>query len=293
MADGFDSATDHVGLARPHRMTLGAIPFAVEQQRYPPGEVVDAPQNYFVLCLLQHGSGEIRFRFDGGRWRQQQFHSGMFAPLTPPLQLGEFWMASAMSHVVVELPTSVFDAWHLTGNVTGAHQISRLHEHGFKCPFLTQIVLAALAETRSGNPNGALFGDALRLALAGAILRAANDAPPDGSSSRRLTSTELRHVRTFLEDRIGEPVLLADMAATVGMSERTFSDAFRLTSGQTPYQFGIVLRIERAKAYLAGSNLSIPEIAVATGFSDQAHFTTTFRRHVGLPPARYRRSAKN
>ena len=292
MTGRFEKATSQAALFRPSRVTLGAIPFAVDEQHYPPGEVLDAPQNHFVLCLLRHGSGEIRFRFDKDRWRQQQFHSGMFAPLTPPRQLGEFWMASAMSHVVLELPTSVFDAWALPGNVTGAHQISRLHEHGFKCPFLTQIVLTALVEARSGNPNGAMFGDALRLALAGAILRVANDAAVDGPGSRRLTSTELARVRAFLEDNIDQSVLLAEMAATVGMPERTFSDAFRSVTGKTPYQFSIALRIDRAKAYLAESNLSLPEIAVATGFADQAHFTTSFRRHVGLPPARYRRLTK-
>jgi hypothetical protein len=49
-------------------------------------------------------------------------------------------------------------------------------------------------------------------------------------------------------------------------------------------------RIERARIYLADGKETLSEIAYATGFSSQAHFSSVFRRMIGITPTDYRRS---
>lgn len=49
-------------------------------------------------------------------------------------------------------------------------------------------------------------------------------------------------------------------------------------------------RLERAKALLVSDACALTEVAAETGFSDQAHFTKVFRKHVGTTPARWRKA---
>lgn len=63
---------------------------------------------------------------------------------------------------------------------------------------------------------------------------------------------------------------------------------FRLTFGQTPHQFTIRVRIERAKLLLAESDWSVTEICGAVGYDSLGTFSTLFRRETGMTPRAYR-----
>jgi transcriptional regulator GlxA family with amidase domain len=51
-------------------------------------------------------------------------------------------------------------------------------------------------------------------------------------------------------------------------------------------------RLQAAMELLRQSDLSVLQIALATGFQDLAHFHRLFRRRVGITPARYRSSGR-
>jgi AraC family transcriptional regulator len=57
----------------------------------------------------------------------------------------------------------------------------------------------------------------------------------------------------------------------------------------TPHQYVIQRRILNAERLLAKDDIALADIAVACGFSSQAHFTLAFRKEVGVTPAEYRR----
>ena len=61
----------------------------------------------------------------------------------------------------------------------------------------------------------------------------------------------------------------------------------------SPYRWLVERRIDQGKALLAASDLPIADIAVRTGFSDQAAFTRAFRRLVGDSPGRWRRAVSS
>jgi AraC family transcriptional regulator len=65
---------------------------------------------------------------------------------------------------------------------------------------------------------------------------------------------------------------------------RTFRRFYRSTVGEYLRR----LRIEFASQQLAGTDTPLADIALASGFADQCHFTRTFKRLTGLTPARYR-----
>ena len=75
--------------------------------------------------------------------------------------------------------------------------------------------------------------------------------------------------------RVAEPVLL--------------HEAVHGDGGMPPYRYLISLRIQRAAQLLRESDLTVTQILHRVGFHSPSHFTTTFRRHMGLSPTDYRR----
>ena len=84
---------------------------------------------------------------------------------------------------------------------------------------------------------------------------------------------------------------LQELAAVAGYSPAHFLRLFRRAFGQTPHQFVLDLRIERAKRLLRADGQSLAEIAGSCGFADQSHFGSAFARRAGMPPGRYRETA--
>jgi AraC family transcriptional regulator len=86
---------------------------------------------------------------------------------------------------------------------------------------------------------------------------------------------------------------LTGLAESVGVHPVTLARSFRRTFGCTVGEYVRRLRIERAALQLAETELSLAEIALAAGFSDQSHFSNMFRRHTGLSPFRFRRVVRS
>ena len=81
----------------------------------------------------------------------------------------------------------------------------------------------------------------------------------------------------------------ADLARAAGMNTNAFVKKFRHATGQTPHQYRLRLRIERACGLLLSGRKSITDIAEETGFCDRYHFTRVFRRIMNVGPAAFRR----
>jgi transcriptional regulator GlxA family with amidase domain len=99
----------------------------------------------------------------------------------------------------------------------------------------------------------------------------------------------LLRARDLVDSRYAEPLDLEALARAARVSPRHFSRSFRRTFGETPHQYLLTRRIERARHLLRTTDMKVAEICLAVGFTSVGSFTTTFRRHVGVPPTEYRR----
>jgi len=88
--------------------------------------------------------------------------------------------------------------------------------------------------------------------------------------------------------RYAEPLRLHDRAREAGVHPVYFSRAFHKHMGCTVRAYVRNLRVDRAADLLASSELSIAEVALEAGFSDQSHLCNVFRRVRGVTPSRYR-----
>lgn len=105
-------------------------------------------------------------------------------------------------------------------------------------------------------------------------------------------ATLARHLlraRDLADGRYADPLDLHVLARAAHVSPRHFSRSFRRTFGETPYQYLLTRRIERARHLLRTTDLRVAEVCLAVGFTSVGSFTTTFRRHVGVSPTTYRR----
>jgi AraC family transcriptional regulator len=75
------------------------------------------------------------------------------------------------------------------------------------------------------------------------------------------------------------------MATCTGYSPFQFARLFKATTGLPPHAFVLRLRLERSRRLLLESKTSPADIALATGFYDQAHFTNVFRNAFGVTPS--------
>ena len=94
-----------------------------------------------------------------------------------------------------------------------------------------------------------------------------------------------RHIQAHIHSQI--PV--EEFSKVIGFSQWHFSRCFKAEFGRSPHRFILEHRIRHAKALLLNSRLTLAEIALESGFADQAHLGRSFNRHVGLSPGRWQR----
>src|SRR5215471_5867981 len=104
-----------------------------------------------------------------------------------------------------------------------------------------------------------------------------------------LGPARLRRVQELVHAKLEDELTLSELAASVGLSTAHFSEMFRRSTGETPHQFVLRCRVERAKTMLHAPELRVLDVAVASGFKTQQHFARVFRGHCGSSPTEYRR----
>ncbi len=101
-------------------------------------------------------------------------------------------------------------------------------------------------------------------------------------------SRHLLRVRDLIDRAYAGPLDIPALARSAHVSEAYFSRSFRAAFGETPHQYLLSRRMERAKALLRAEDLSVTDVCLAVGFSSLGSFSTQFRRMVGTSPTAYR-----
>jgi AraC-like DNA-binding protein len=99
----------------------------------------------------------------------------------------------------------------------------------------------------------------------------------------------LLRARDLADARFAEPLTVADLARTAGLSPAHFSREFRRAFGESPHAYLLTRRLERAAAMLRSTDRSVTEICYAVGLRGVGSFTSSFTRTYGRSPTAYRR----
>ncbi len=161
---------------------------------------------------------------------------------------------------------------------------------GLELPHLRAAMTAVGAELASGGPGGPLAAESLANLLAVHLIRHVS-APRRLERGRDgvLPRGRLRAVEEYIEEHLDGCPTLAQLAAVVRLNPYHFARQFKAATGLPPHQYVILRRVERAKQLLqAGTDLSLAEVALRAGFSDQSQFSRHFKRLVGVTPGQFR-----
>jgi AraC family transcriptional regulator len=190
---------------------------------------------------------------------------------------------------VPHLQLGISDAALMTASHAPNGEVE-LHPHRkFADSRLVALVTAVHAEMAAGFPNGRLFLDSVEQAIAVALVSGyAVRQRPAQISRGGLGPARLRRIREWIQAKLEGDLSLDEMARSVGLSTAHFARMFRKSTGETPHQFVLRHRLERAKAMLRAPDARVLDVAVACGFKTQQHFAQVFRDVCGVSPTGYR-----
>ncbi|OAJ60131.1 hypothetical protein A6V36_25610 [Paraburkholderia ginsengiterrae] len=151
---------------------------------------------------------------------------------------------------------------------------------------LAQVLVWAHAE---GSTVSDLFTDSIGLAIVTRLLsHETHTARSQQRTATILPRWRLKRAMEFIDAHLSEPIRLHDIAQSVGLTRMHFAAQFRAVTGTSPHDFLVQRRIETAQVLLATTTQGVLDIALATGFRSQTHFTTVFKQRIGETPSRYR-----
>jgi putative CocE/NonD family hydrolase len=148
---------------------------------------------------------------------------------------------------------------------------------------------ALVASLDDNTSLHAPFGDAMAMAVATHLVE--HYAAGRGTTEKTcvLSARQMRQLSDFVRERLSAPCDVARLAQLVDLSPAHFSRCFKASSGLTPHQFVIRLKLEHARELLLTTDLAVADVAHAIGYASRAHFAQAFRQHWGAPPAQLRR----
>jgi AraC family transcriptional regulator len=139
--------------------------------------------------------------------------------------------------------------------------------------------------------------EAAQLAIerATSLLQQQVQSPPPlvGPRSKRLLNWQVRRIYEYVDAHITSRLSVLELGGVVQLSEGHFSRSFKRTVGLAPHAFVLQRRVQWAARMMLESSAPLADIALRSGFADQAHLCNQFKRMVGESPAEWRRARRS
>jgi len=161
---------------------------------------------------------------------------------------------------------------------------------GVRDPQVEQVGKLLLSELEDGGLMGDLYAQSLTNVLMIHLLR--HHSSLGRREARKmereykgaLSKRTLRSVVDYVGDNLVHDLTLDELAGVAHMSPYHFSRRFKRSTGLSPHQYVVRKRVERAKELLTNTELTLFEVAISVGFSDQSHLAKHTKRLLGVSP---------
>jgi AraC family transcriptional regulator len=271
----------------------------VETVNLPPierGRIMSETNEIQIVWILA-GQAQFDEREIGGRWLTTNIAKGDFF-LTAPGPLYEMrWKVTGplpYQAMIVSLALPVFSRAMKDVFGKDAEAVSLRDISGFQDAFLACLMERLLVELRLGHQASSFFVQGAAQALAVHLARNYTFVSGQMQDQRKgwgLPGFTLRRISDLMASNLADDFCLARLAREAEMSEFHFSRMFKRTTGRSPSQYFISLKMERARTLLRQTRRSVIEIGLELGYTSPSHFAQVFRRETGSTPGAYRRQA--
>ncbi len=154
---------------------------------------------------------------------------------------------------------------------------------------IEQICFMLKRELEQNSLGSKLYVEAAAQMLAVHLLRehgAINHRIPEYRGG--LPGNRLYRVNEYIKTHLNTDLCLDDLAQQAEMSTYHFCRLFKQSTGESPNQYILRLRVEEAKRLLKETNFSVLEVALSVGYNSPSHLAVQFKRLTGMPPSAYR-----
>src|SRR5215469_12809605 len=260
---------------------------ALESHAVPAGFIHrhEHPEHFIEVVLHGGVSYEVSRR---GQTRRFISQPGTICLLPRGSEHEVHWLRETQHLVLALRPSLLSDALEetvLESNIELREHWDLVDRH------ISALLTAMMVDLEDGSPAGTLYSDSLANSLAVYLLKRYSNLTPKleryrGGLSRSMLDSVLEYITANLGDKLDLSVL----AKVAGVNIYHFARAFKQSTGESPHQYVLRRRIEKAKEFLIQPQVSVIEASTRTGFVDQSHFSKVFHRIVGVPPSQYKSS---
>jgi AraC family transcriptional regulator len=251
----------------------------------PEGEVFEAFSLQHLLVI--HLDSLTEDRWLDGQFKQESYAYGdsLIVPAMATHRSYQFSDTNEMMMVGIE--TDFLDRVAL--DTFDRNRVELIPHFSHSNPLILQLALELKNDLAAGSPAGLLYGESIAHTLAAHLVKQYTvDAPKVKSLAGKLSDLQVRQAIDYIQAHLDLPLSLAELAAIAQLSPYHFTRLFKQTTGLAPHQYVIYHRIDRSKQLLKQRQISIAQVALEVGFSNQGHFTKCFSKHTGSSPKSYR-----
>jgi AraC family transcriptional regulator len=253
--------------------------------------IIPAVPEPLIVWILS-GSAVVEEREIGGNWIANVVTAGDFFLTTSPRPCELRWKASGpdpfhVMHLYLSLDVLQRAMREINGKNAGECSLREIS--GGRDEVLSAFLGLLRRELLSRQLPSALFVQGIAQGLAIHLIRTYGDAGPRLPAFRGgLPAFKMHRIATLLEENLAQEFNLSRLAKEAGLSESHFCRAFKKSTGFSPSQYFIRLRMEKARRLLRETSRTVIEIGMEVGYSSPSHFAQIFRREVGVTPREYR-----
>jgi AraC family transcriptional regulator len=253
-------------------------------QSTPLAFTIPSGDDYLLIARMSNRC-EVSFDFGSGAHRGEIRYGHML--LRAASAQSSWWLSRPDQTLILRIPEEMFR--HAWDNDAGDLWPGIMRMASFRQDSLVTQILARLAAelTRSRSVNLA-FTRCLLYQLCTHLVRRYSEAVDVSIKHNGMPPSRLKKVIEFITEHIEDDLSLARMAKVAGISRYYFCREFKKSMGVTPQRYVVQQRIEKAKVLLQSTSLTITEVSAQLRFPTPSHFTSTFRRIVGLTPTSFR-----
>lgn len=259
----------------------------VDEYHLPPGELTLDSSQDIHLCFTLDNPFPLR----------QQIERNIHQDLSLPgdcslISAGEpsHWLWQSPAHILVlQLDHKFIEDLNIDLHNSN-RPVELSYHHVIRDTQLYHLALLLRAEIQGNGLGIRLYGESLLTALSIYLLKMHDTFAPISSADYSLTRPNLQQTIDYIHTNLSESLSLTDLSRVAGLSPTYFSQLFRQSIGVPPHQYIIRKRVEYAQHLLKTSDLSLSQVAVSSGFSDQSHLCRHMKRLLGVSPNQIRKS---
>ncbi len=246
-----------------------------------------------LLVWIVSGSARIEERDIGGEWMSVEVSAGDFYLTQSETPYEMRWETSegeplCVMHLYLGLPIYQQAVSEVLG-ADGADRFRLADISGARDEAISGLMGMILKELTGAARPSEMVVHGIAQALAVHLVR--QYGKRDGAVPARrgaLPAFKLQLIVRMMEAGLDQAFNLKSLAAEAGLSAFHFSRVFKQSTGSSPSDYFVQLKMAEARRLLRETEASIIQIALDLGYSSPSHFAQVFRRQVGVSPRDYR-----